>query len=153
MKDTDLKTEKPWGPPAVWERRPEHMWVLGVAASLEGGRGNGRRAITYRTRVLRVTRWMHSKGPRALRGRPTSNPVPSESWAVLGPTCHNGSHNPSVSLSNLKISCFQKSTTPSHPVLSQPYCASPGEGTGPEVPKGPPSVLAGPEADVKQPNG
>lgn len=55
---------------------------------------------------------------------------------------------PSVSCSNLKISCFHKCTSPSSPVLSQLHCAFPPEGTRPEVPKGPPSVLAGPEAGV-----
>ena len=122
LMDTDLKTEEAWGL-LVWGR--EEMWVWGMLAILAGGGGNGRRAITHPLRVLSVTTGLCSKGPQFLLSCPTSNPVPSEFGEVSGPTCHNGSHNPSVSFSNLKISCFQKSTSPSNPVLSQLYCASP----------------------------
>lgn len=111
--DTDPKTEKPRGL-LVWRRE---MWVWGMVAILEGGGRNGRRAITHALRVLSVTRGMCSKGPQFLLSGPTSNPVPSEFGEVSEPTCHNGGHNPSVSFSNLKISCFQKSTSPLKPCL------------------------------------
>lgn len=145
----DTKTEMPQGPLATWGRPREKMWVLEVVAILGGGGVMAGEPSINPSPVPSLTGRRLSNAPRFLSSRPSSNPVPSEPRAVSGPICYA----PSFSLSNLKISCFHESTSPSNPVLSPLHCAASLEGTGPEVPKGPPSVLGWARGRRQQPNG
>lgn len=145
----DTKTEKPQGPLATWGRPREKMWVLGVVAILGGGGVMAGEPSINPSPLPSLTGRKFCNALRFLSSRPSSNPDPPEPWSVSGPICYA----PSVSLSNLKISCFHESTSPSNPVLSQLHCTASLEGTGPEVPKGPPSVLGWARGRRQQPNG